>query len=135
MDNLGYLTVPGKDFKILLPIDFVPNGDRYLAIKLNIDTVTPSGIILPETIKDETKPAILMILAKGPGLDDDRMIYDPGSIVLASRYGGVELELPISRVKPDSNESILVQEKLVIIKQLEIMGFISSTNNSILSIR
>jgi len=70
-----------------------PLGDRVIVSAIEIDQVTASGIVLPDTAQE--KPQRGKVVAVGPGryVDGTRQPLDVevGDEVLYSKYGGTEL--------------------------------------------
>lgn len=76
--------------------DFQPLGDRILVRREGLPSMTPGGIIIPETARE--KPFRGEVLATGPGArdQDGRRIpieLQAGDIVLFGRWAGVEVRL------------------------------------------
>jgi len=83
-----------------------PLGDRVVVKALARDTVTKSGIVLPDTAKE--KPQEGEVLAVGPGkvLDNGKRTTPEvkvGERVLFARYAGTE-------VKMDGEEYLILRE-------------------------
>ncbi|HKZ55481.1 MAG TPA: co-chaperone GroES [Anaerolineales bacterium] len=90
-----------------------PLGDRLVVKPLEMEEVTPSGIVLPETAKE--KPQKGEVLSVGPGARDDegkrvQMDVSVGDKVLFAKYGGTEIKL-------DS-------EKLLILRESDILAIL-----------
>src|SRR6266571_4619460 len=90
-----------------------PLGDRVLIKPLSRETVTKSGIVLPDTAKE--KPQEGEILAVGPGkvLDNGKrttLEVQVGQKVLFAKYAGTE-------VKMDNEEYLILRES-------DIMGIV-----------
>ncbi len=73
-----------------------PLADRLIVEPIEMEDVTPSGIVLPETAKE--KPQRGKVLAVGPGRRDEsgkRVAMDvaEGDTVLYAKYGGTEVKL------------------------------------------
>ena len=73
-----------------------PLGDRVVVKPLSSETVTKSGIVLPDTAKE--KPQEGEILAVGPGkvMDNGKRIsleVSVGQKVLFAKYAGSEVKL------------------------------------------
>ena len=90
-----------------------PLGDRVVVKPLSNETVTRSGIVLPDTAKE--KPQEGEILAVGPGkvLDNGKrtsLEVSVGQKVLFAKYAG-------SEVKLDGEEYLILRES-------DIMGII-----------
>lgn len=83
----------------------------YLLVKpLDSETTTPSGIILPDTVKE--KPQMGEILAVGDGgFNEDgkivKMILKVGQKIMYKKWGGNE-------VKAEGQELMLIQQKDVL---------------------
>ncbi len=90
-----------------------PMGDRIVVKPLARETVTKSGIVLPDTAKE--KPQEGEILAVGPGkvLDNGKrttLEVQVGQRVLFAKYSGTE-------VKIDGEEYLILREN-------DIMGIV-----------
>ena len=98
---------------------FRPLHDRVVVRRLDEDTKTAGGIIIPETAQE--KPMEGEVLAVGPGAyneDGDRIKLDvqAGDRILFGKWSGTE-------VKIDG-------EDLVIMKESDIMGVIEIKKSS-----
>jgi chaperonin GroES len=94
---------------------FRPLHDRVLVRRLEEETRTPGGIIIPDTAKE--KPMEGEIMAAGPGArGEDGKLHPldvkPGDRVLFGKWSGTE-------VKIDG-------EELMIMKESDIMGVIDA---------
>ncbi len=90
-----------------------PHGDRVVVKALAQETVTKSGIVLPDTAKE--KPQEGEVLAVGPGkvLDNGKrtnLDIQIGQRVLFAKYSGTE-------VKYDGQEYLILRES-------DIMGIV-----------
>jgi chaperonin GroES len=90
-----------------------PLGDRIVVKALSGETVTKSGIFLPDTAKE--KPQEGEVLAVGPGkvLDNGKRVVSEikaGQHVLFAKYAGTE-------VKMDGQEYLILRES-------DIMGIV-----------
>jgi len=90
-----------------------PLGDRVVIKALSRETVTKSGIVLPDTAKE--KPQEGEIIAVGPGkvLDNGKRVtleLSVGQKVLFAKYAGTE-------VKIDDEEYLILRES-------DIMGIV-----------
>ncbi len=90
-----------------------PLGDRVVVKAISRESVTKSGIVLPDTAKE--KPQEGEILAVGPGkvLDNGKRVtleVSVGQKVLFAKYGGTE-------VKMDGEEYLILRES-------DIMGIV-----------
>jgi chaperonin GroES len=83
-----------------------PLGDRVVVKAISRETVTKSGIVLPDTAKE--KPQEGEILAVGPGkvLDNGKRVtleLQVGQKILFAKYAGTE-------VKMDGEEYLILRE-------------------------
>ncbi len=90
-----------------------PLGDRVVVKAISRETVTKSGIVLPDTAKE--KPQEGEVLAVGPGkvLDNGKRVtleVSAGQKVLFAKYAG-------SEVKMDGEEYLILRES-------DIMGIV-----------
>src|SRR5262245_6929519 len=90
-----------------------PLGDRIVVKTLSGDTMTKSGIFLPDTAKE--KPQDGEVLAVGPGkiLDNGKRVapeIQVGQRVLFAKYAGTEIKL-------DDQEYLILRES-------DIMGIV-----------
>jgi chaperonin GroES len=71
-----------------------PLEDRIVVKTNEAETVTASGLVIPDTAKE--KPQEGVVLAVGPGRFDDGvrvpMDVKVGDVVLYSKYGGTEVK-------------------------------------------
>ncbi len=96
---------------------FKPLHDRVLVRRVESDTRTRGGIIIPDTAKE--KPQEGEVLAVGPGARDDsgKLVapdVKPGDRVLFGKWSGTE-------VKIDG-------EDLLIMKESDILGIIEGVS-------
>lgn len=73
-----------------------PLNDRLLVQRLEAETTTASGIIIPDSAKE--KPAEGKVVAVGPGKANDKgeriaLQVQVGDRVLFSKYGGTDVKL------------------------------------------
>jgi chaperonin GroES len=73
-----------------------PLNDRLLVQRLEAETTTASGIIIPDSAKE--KPAEGKVVAVGPGKANDKgdriaLQVKVGDRVLFSKYGGTDVKL------------------------------------------
>jgi chaperonin GroES len=91
-----------------------PLGQRVLLKRIEADTVSAGGIVLPDTAKEKPQEAEVVSLGTG-GKDDDGKAIDftvkVGDKVLISKYGGTE-------VKVDGEEMLILSES-------DILGIVS----------
>ncbi len=73
-----------------------PLGDRVIVKPMKKETMTKSGLIIPDTAKE--KPQEGEVIAVGPGRKNDdgirtKMNVKIGDVVLYAMYGGTEVKL------------------------------------------
>ncbi len=89
-----------------------PLGDKILVKRVEAESKTKSGIVLPDTAKE--KPQRGVVLAVGPGRLLDNGTREPvdvseGQEVLFAKYGGTEVKL-------GSDEVLILRESDVLAK-------------------
>jgi chaperonin GroES len=87
-----------------------PLGDRIIAKGLSAESVTPGGIVLPDSAKE--KPLEAEVIAIGPGalLDSGKlspMDVKPGDKIVYGKYAGTE-------VKVGADEFIILRQEDVL---------------------
>ena len=78
-----------------------PLADRVLIQPVPAEEVTVSGIIIPDSAKEN--PLKGTILAVGPGTKDETMEVKEGDVVLYGKYAGTELEV--------DNETVIIMRQ------------------------
>lgn len=78
---------------------FKPLGERVLVERLEEDTKTSSGIIIPDNAKE--KPLMGIVKAVSPKLKDDKVLKENDKVVFG-KYKGTEIKL-------DSKEYIVLE--------------------------
>ena len=78
-----------------MSVSIKPLEDRVIVQQVEAETVTKSGIVLPDTATE--KPQEGQVLAVGPGRVDDSgnrvpMDVKEGDRVIYSKYGGTEVK-------------------------------------------
>ena len=91
-----------------------PLGARLLVKPLEGEDVTPGGIVLPETAKEEPQKG--EVLAVGPGARDEagkRIAMDVavGNKILFAKYAGTEIKID--------------NDKLLILRESDVLGILS----------
>ena len=76
-------------------VNIKPLEDKIVVQANEAETMTASGIVIPDTAKE--KPQEGKVLAVGPGRVDDKGTRIPvdvsvGDVVLYSKYGGTEIK-------------------------------------------
>jgi chaperonin GroES len=94
-----------------------PLHDRVIVRRIEADTKTPGGLIIPDTAAE--KPIQGEVVAAGPGVrDEDGNVHPldvkPGDRVLFSKWGGTE-------VKIDG-------EDLLVLKESDIIGVVETSS-------
>jgi chaperonin GroES len=92
------------------PKKIKPLGDHLLIEPLERETKLPSGIVIPDTVKE--KPQEGKILAVGPGKKDEDGNLIPldlkeGDIVMFKKWGGTEIKI-------NGKDLLLVKEEDVL---------------------
>ncbi len=88
-----------------------PLGDRLVVKPMSAETMSKSGIVIPDTAKE--KPQQGEVIAVGPGRWDEDgekrlpMQVKVGDIVMFTRYGGDEFKLNNDEVKILREDEIL----------------------------
>lgn len=96
-------------------MNFRPLHDRVVVRRLESETKTAGGIIIPDTVKE--KPQEGEIVAVGPGIRDEQGNLIPldvkvGDHVLFGKWSG--------------NEAKINNEELLIMKESDILGVIET---------
>ncbi len=94
-------------------MNFRPLGDRILLKRVEEETKTKGGIIIPDTAKE--KPQEGEVIAVGPGARDDAgkvqpLDVKPGDRILFGKWSGTEVKLD--------------GEDLLIMKESDILGVV-----------
>ena len=71
-------------------VNIKPLADRVLVEPMAAETKTASGIIIPDTAKEEPQKG--KVVAVGPGTKDEDMTVKEGDTVLYGKYSGTELK-------------------------------------------
>jgi len=83
-----------------------PLADKVLVQRLEAETKTTGGIVLPETAKEKPQRGKIISVGKGKVLDDGtlkKMQVKKGDVVLFTSYAGTE-------VKVDGKEYLIMDE-------------------------
>lgn len=67
-----------------------PLGTRVVIQRLEAEEKTQGGIILSSQAKEQ--PQVALVMAVGPGKDDDKMELAVGDKVVFSKYAGTEVK-------------------------------------------
>jgi len=106
---------------VQLKVTISPLHDRVVIIPDPKETVTASGIVIPDTASKE-KPQLGTVLAVGPGAFDDSgkrksMTVKVGDTVLFGKYSGDDVEL-------EAKDGKLVEVKIV--HEDSVLGIVKS---------
>lgn len=85
-----------------------PLGDKVVLKYQEAEEKTESGILLPDSAKEKPQEAI--VVAVGPGNDEEEMQIKEGDKVIVSQYSGTEVKLE--------------DEELVIVSQRDILAVV-----------
>ena len=83
-----------------------PLGDRVLVKPLSRETVTRSGIVLPDTAKEKTQEGEVLAVGPGKVLDNGKrttLEVQVGQRVLFAKYAGTEIKI-------DGEEYLILRE-------------------------
>ena len=83
-----------------------PLGDRVLLVRLDEETKTKGGIIIPDTAKEKPQQGKVVATGLGRRTDDGKVIepnVKKGDRVMYGKYSGTE-------VKIDGEEHLIVRE-------------------------
>ena len=91
---------------------FKPLYDRVVILPDQIESVSKSGIILPETSQGRPQTGKVVAVGSGENFDGDEigMKVSVGDMVIYNKYAGVELKLD--------------GETYIILRQIDIIGVI-----------
>jgi chaperonin GroES len=88
-----------------------PLGDRILVQRLEQESTTPSGIVLPESAKEKSQHAKVIRVGDGRALDNGErasMQVKEGDTVLLNKWGGTEIDMH------DDHEYLMLSESEVL---------------------
>jgi chaperonin GroES len=89
------MTYPGEFVSTATKVKIKPLEDRIVVQANEAETMTASGLVIPDTAKE--KPQEGTVIAVGPGRIDDKGNRVPidvqvDDVVLYSKYGGTEIK-------------------------------------------
>jgi chaperonin GroES len=90
-----------------------PLGDRVVVKPLARETVTKSGIVLPETAKEKPQEGEILAVGSGKTLDNGKRVVlevQIGQRVLFAKYAGTEVKIQ--------------GEEYLILRESDIMGIV-----------
>jgi chaperonin GroES len=72
-----------------------PLGDRIIVSAIEVEEVTASGLVLPDTAKEKPQRGKVLAVGEGRYEDGKRIPLDvaEGDEVIYSKYGGTEVKL------------------------------------------
>ncbi|MGN0717825.1 co-chaperone GroES [Treponema berlinense] len=82
-----------------------PLADRVLLKEEKAETITKSGILLPESAQEKTQTA--KVEAVGPGTEKEKITVKVGDRVMYDKYSGVQ-------VKMDGEDYLIVKNSDII---------------------
>lgn len=74
-----------------MAVNIKPLADRVVIEPASAESVTASGIIIPDTVKE--KPQKGTVVAVGPGKKDEPTTVKVGDTVLYGKYAGTEIQI------------------------------------------
>ncbi len=82
-----------------------PLQDRVIVKRKDAETKTASGIIIPDTAKEQPQEGVIIAVGEGKKEDGKRMPLDvkKGDDILFSKYAGTE-------IKMDGEEYLIMRE-------------------------
>jgi chaperonin GroES len=87
-----------------------PLGDKVLVKRVEAESKTAGGIVLPETAKEKPKRGIVQAVGDGRLLENgerSKMQVDKGNEVLFSSYAGTEIKI-------DGEEFLIIDESEIL---------------------
>lgn len=85
----------------------LPCGDRLIIRPLEAETMTKTGIFLPDNVREKPQKGTVLAVGEGPRAESTgeraAMAFETGDTVLYSKYGGTEIEV-------DGEELIVLRE-------------------------
>ena len=95
-----------------------PMFDRVLVKRLDSETTTPGGIIIPDTAQDKTQSGHVVAIGTGKLLTDGQirpLSVKPGSKVLFGKYSGTEVSV-------NGEDFIILREDELLAEMCETTG-------------
>lgn len=88
-----------------------PLGDRLVVKAIEVEEVTASGLVLPDTAKEKPQRGKVVAVGEGRFEDGKRvpMLVAEGDEVIYSKYGGTEIKI-------DGEDLIILREADVLAK-------------------
>ena len=84
-----------------------PLGDRIIVQRLEEESKSKGGIIIPDTAKEKPQQAKVVAVGKGKVSDDGKVTpidVKKGEVVIISKWAG-------SEIKVDGNELLIIREE------------------------
>src|SRR5437763_15416321 len=91
---------------VTVSLKIQPLGDRVVVKPLDRETVTKSGIVLPDTAKEKPQEGEILAVGSGKVLDNGKrttLEVSVGQKVLFAKYAGTEVKL-------DDEEYLILRE-------------------------
>lgn len=88
-------------------LDIKPLFDNVLIKPLEAEQKTPSGIVLPDTVKEKPQTGLIMAVGEGAFDEDGErmpMVVEVGQKVMYKKWGGNE-------IKVNNEEWMLIEQK------------------------
>lgn len=98
--------------------EVIPIGNKVLVRRIDVETKTESGLIIPDIAKTKPKEAVVIAVGKGRVLDDgsrEAMDVAPGDTIIFSTYYGVD-EIELNK-KADEYILLRQQDILAIVRE------------------
>lgn len=94
-------------------MNLTPLGDRVVVRALELEQVTATGIVLPDTAKERPQRGEVLAVGRGRYEDGDIIPLDvkAGDEVIYSKYGGTE-------IKVDGEDVLILRESDILAKAI-----------------
>jgi chaperonin GroES len=94
-------------------MNLLPLGDRVVVRALELEQVTASGIVLPDTAKERPQRGEVLAVGRGRYEDGEVIPLDvkAGDEVIYSKYGGTE-------IKVDGEDVLILRESDILAKAI-----------------
>ena len=100
-----------------MTLNFIPLHDRLLIRRVEEQTTTPSGLIIPDTAKDKPQEGEVLAVGKGKIKEDGKVMpldVKTGDRVLFGKYAGTEMVI--------EGEDVLVMREEEVLGVLDVSG-------------
>ena len=94
-------------------MNLTPLGDRVVVRALELELVTASGLVLPDTAKERPQRGEVLAVGRGRYEDGEVIPLDvkAGDEVIYSKYGGTE-------IKVDGEDVLILRESDILAKAI-----------------